>query len=328
MANTEALKYRRSGAIGKLPASFSEATALVGTIVLICGVTYLYAPAVISIGNVANVLTQASYLSLFAAAQLIVIISRGFDLSLSATVSTASVGSALIMTSVAPDGFPILLGLFGALAIGGAVGLANGSIVAFGKINPFIATLVSLNVLLAISSTMSGGFPVSQLPNGLSYLSSGRFYGIPVPVAATALTLWAVYILLTKSVFGRQLYVVGANPSAALVAGIPVRRVLVGAYVLCSVLAAFGAFMLTARTGSGEPNLGGNLALQSIAAAVLGGASLQGGKGGISSALLGALLVTVLSNAMNLLVINGYLQQIILGVTIIGALAADRLRSQ
>ena len=137
-----------------------------------------------------------------------------------------------------------------------------------------------------------------------------------------AFVLLALVFKATR--FGRSLYIVGANPQAAVAAGIRTRPVLVAAYMLCAGLTALGALLLTARTGSGEPNLGGNLTLQAIAAAVVGGVRLSGGEGGVGAALFGALFITVLSNGMNLIQIDGYLQQICLGVIIIASLIISR----
>jgi len=150
--------------------------------------------------------------------------------------------------------------------------------------------------------------------------------GVRLPLTLAILVALLLYLLLEHTVFGRSLYLIGNNPRAAHLAGLPSKRYLMLAYVACGLLAAFGSLMLTARTGSGEPNLGGSLMLESIAAAVIGGVSLQGGVGGIVSVVLGSLFVTMLSNAMNLLEVGGYVQQILLGCVIIGAIFLDRIR--
>jgi ribose transport system permease protein len=131
---------------------------------------------------------------------------------------------------------------------------------------------------------------------------------------------------LNHTIFGRSLYLIGNNPRAAYLAGLPSKRFLGLAYLACSLLASLGALMLTARTGSGEPNLGGSLMLESIAAAVIGGVSLHGGVGGVGAVIMGTLLVTMLSNSMDLLEVGGYVQQILLGCVIIVAIFLDRLR--
>jgi ribose transport system permease protein len=290
-------------------------------------------PLVLSPGNLLNIVQQASYLAIFAAAQMIVILTRGFDLSLGMCVSSVSVASALTLTGFAaahPDAMPlvILAGILVGLLLAGLVGAFNGVCVAFLGVNPFIATLGSLNICYGIASTISGGRPVFNVPKEFSrLLYSGTVLGVPVPVTLAVIVIAAIYFVLHHTVFGRSLYLIGGNPRAAHLAGLPSRGSLLVAYVLCSLLAGVGALMLTARTGSGEPNLGGGLTLESIAAAVIGGVSLGGGVGGISAALLGALFITALSNGMNLTRIDGYVQQIILGCVIIAAIFVDRLRA-
>lgn len=293
---------------------------------------YAFAPRVLSLRNVVNVLDQSSYIFVFACAQMMVILTRGFDLSLGAAVSTVSVASALAMTGLAktgsPDAVVVAAGLATGLGVGALVGLFNGGFVSWLAINPFIVTLGSLNICLGLSTTISGGSPVFNVPDVFSRL----FYngvlipGVSIPITIAIVIAVALYFLLNYTIFGRSLYIIGANPRAARVAGLPSRRYLFLAYLACSLLAAFGGLMLTARTGSGEPNLGGSLMLESIAAAVIGGVSLQGGVGGVGAVVFGALFVTMLSNSMDLLEVGGYIQQILLGCVLILAIFLDRLR--
>ncbi len=290
-------------------------------------------PRILSGGNLLNILSQTSYLAIFAVAQMVVILTRGFDLSLGMCVSAVSVLSALIMTSglAAQPGmlYPaIVLGVLGGIGFGIVVGLFNGLCVSLLRVNPFIATLGSLNICYGIASTISDGRPVFNVPREFSDLVySGALFGVPSPIVIAALLLLAIYGLLTRTVIGRAFFLIGSNPRAAYIAGLPSRRYLTYAYIVCSILAAIGAMLLTARTGSGEPNLGGNLTLESIAAAVIGGVSLRGGVGGVPAALLGAIFVTILSNGMNLTQVDGYVQMIVLGCVIIAAVFLDRLRS-
>jgi ribose transport system permease protein len=290
-------------------------------------------PRVLSERNLINILNQSSYLLVFAAAQMMVILTRGFDLSLGASVSAISVASAMVMTGLASAGAPdwliVVAGLATGMGFGLLVGLFNGLLVSGLGINPFVVTLGSLNICLGLATTMSGGRPIFNVPDPFDHLLyDGRFIlGIPVPMALAAAVSLLLYFVLDHTVFGRSLYLIGNNPRAAQLAGLPRRRYLTLAYVSCALLAAFGGLMLTARTGSGEPNLGGSLMLESIAAAVIGGISLMGGVGGILQALLGAVFVTMLSNAMDLLEVGGYVQQILLGGVIILAIFLDRLRA-
>lgn len=294
---------------------------------------YMLEPRVLSTGNLRNILIQSSYLIMFASAQMIVILTRGFDLSLGTTVSAISVACALVMTGLDDRGANMVLvvmaGIVTGLGFGLIVGAFNGAFVSFLGINPFVVTLGSLNICLGLATTISGGRPVFNVPDPFSWvLYNGKLVPwIPVPVTLAIAVCLLLYVLLEHTVFGRALYLIGNNPRAAQLAGLPSRRYLFLAYVLCSLLAAFGSLMLTARTGSGEPNLGGSLMLESIAAAVIGGVSLQGGVGGVVHVILGSIFITMLSNAMNLLRIDGYIQQILLGAIIIAAIFLDRIRA-
>jgi ribose transport system permease protein len=293
---------------------------------------YAFEPRVLSLRNIVNVLNQSSYLVIFASAQMMVILTRGFDLSLGTTVSAISVASALVMTSLAAAGASdfvvVAAGLIVGFGFGALVGLFNGFFVSWLGINPFVVTLGSLNICLGLSTTISGGRPVFNVPDAFSLLlyNGVLIPGLSIPLMTAILVCLGLYFLLNHTIFGRSLYLIGNNPRAAYLAGLPSKRFLGLAYVACSLLAAFGALMLTARTGSGEPNLGGSLMLESIAAAVIGGVSLQGGVGGVGAVVMGTLFVTMLSNSMDLLEVGGYVQQILLGCVIIIAIFLDRLR--
>ena len=293
----------------------------------------LIEPRVLSLRNIINILVQSSYLLLFASAQMVVILTGGFDLSLGMAVSVISVATALATTGLAAAGAPawliLVAGLAVGLGVGMLVGIFNGFFVSWVGINPFVVTLGSLNICYGLATTISGGRPVFNVPDAFTRpLYEGTFIpGVPIPVTLAIVVAVFLYFLLDRTVFGRALYLIGNNPRAAHLAGLPSKRYLFLAYVTCSLLAAFGSLMLTARTGSGEPNLGGSLMLESIAAAVIGGVSLQGGVGGIIPAILGSVFVTMLSNAMDLLEVGGYVQQILLGCVIIAAIFLDRVRA-
>lgn len=288
-------------------------------------------PRIVSSRNLINLVTQTSYMTVFASAQMLVILIRGFDLSLGSTVSLVSVLAALAMTGGLSDAAPALLvmaGIAAGLLAGVLVGVFNGFCTAQLRVNPFIVTLGSLGIAFGIASMASGGRPVFDLPDAFStVLYSGEFLGLSTPVWIAIALCALLHLMLARTVFGRSLYLIGSNPVAAGIAGIPVKRYVFLTYVLAGAVVAIGALMLTGRTGSGEPNLGGSLLLPSIAAAVVGGMSLQGGTGGVGNAVMGALFISILSNGMNLIEIDGYVQDIILGVVILSALYLDRFRS-
>lgn len=283
-------------------------------------------PRIWSLGNLQNILVQASFLAIFAMAQTFVILTRGFDLSLGFNISLISVVSAMVMVGTGgADISSMLFGIGVALLLGSAIGLTNGILIAGFELNPLVTTLGMANIVLALASTVSGGFPITGLPPVFNAVfSQGKMLGISMPIWVLAVTFLILGVTLSATRFGRSIYIIGANPKAANVAGIRAKPVVIMAYTICGLLTAVGAVMLTARTGSGEPNLGGNLTLESIAAAVVGGVRLSGGEGGVTAALIGAVFITVLSNGMNLIQVDGYLQQIFLGLIIIASLIIVR----
>jgi ribose transport system permease protein len=305
-------------------------------LLIVAGLSIAFAvmqPNFATIDNASNVAIQASYLIIFALAQTYVMIIRGFDLSLGTTVSFISVASGMAMMHVLSVGFgagaAIAAGIAAGLSIGLLVGAVNGACVAWLKLSPFVVTLATLNICLGFASSISRGFQIFNLPNEFNAVFyQARPLGIPAPVTAAVVLLAASYLIFHHTRFGRSLYIIGSNPRAAIVAGLPVNRYMLSAYVICSLLVAAGALLLTARTGSGEPNLGGNLMLESIAAAVVGGASLRGGRGGVTSPILGAFFITVLSNGMNLTRIDGYIQQMVLGLVILATVLGELKNSR
>jgi len=289
--------------------------------------------SVLSPANLLNIAQQTSYLALFAMAQTVVILTRGFDLALGPAVSMVSVGTALAMVGATAAGHDqttvLLAGLGAGFGLGIACGLFNGMVIALLGVNPFVATLGSYNIAIGVATTLSAGRPVQGVPKLFSQLFyGGSIFGFPATISITLAIGIVLHLTLGRTVFGRSLYIIGTNPRAAAVAGLPVKRILIATYVLCSTLAALGAIMMTARTGSGEPNLGGSLSLQAIAGAVVGGTSLAGGRGGVGTAVLGALFVTILSNGMNLTRIDGYIQMVVLGAIVIIGVLLDRLRQE
>ncbi len=284
--------------------------------------------------NLFNILNQASYLAMLATAQLMVLLTRGFDLSVGNVISMISVGTSVGMVSVFRGdpgalGWAIAYGWVLAFAMGAATGFLNGLAVAYLKVSPFITTLGMMTVAEGFASTLSGGRPVYDVPERLMDLfSRGDILGVPVPVVVCLAVLAGVYVLLYWTKFGRSLFIIGSNERAAWVAGIPVKRNLVLTYVVCSLITGIVAFMLTARTGSGEPRLGGGLMLDSLMAAIIGGVSLRGGDGRILYCIVGALFVTMLGNGMNMIRVDSYIQMMILGVALITAVFIDGFRAR
>ena len=282
--------------------------------------------------NLVNVMRQSVYLVLVSLGQMMVLITGGFDLAVGATVALTSVVSALAMAALGqmfPDA-PILVIAFGALAgfaVAALVGLANGAGVALFGVSPFIMTLGVSSVAAGGSLFLTGGVPVSGLPAEFADLFGfGRWLGIPVPVLVAALAVAIAWVVMTRTRTGAHLYAVGGNIKAAKLSAIHTGRTLIVAYVLCALIAALSGLLLTARVESGEANLGGTLALESIAACVIAGVSLRGGIGRVETVVLGAFFIVLVQNGMNLAQIGSYLQMVLLGGLLILAVIFDQIR--
>ena len=284
--------------------------------------------------NIANVFRQSTFLIIVTLGQALVLISGGFDLSVGAVIAVTSVVGARWMagfyaTNPGSEVTAVLVGVAAGLVVGLVFGLVNGIGVARFHVSPFIMTLGMASVGSGFALYYTGGSPVSGMPPLFTKeIGTGRWFEIPVAIYfAIAMTVVVIFLVSSTS-WGRYLYAIGGNTKAAFLSGIPVPLYTASVYVLCSLLAALAGLLLTARVSSGEPNLGGSFALQSITAAVVGGVSLRGGDGRLFGAVLGALFITILTNGMNLIRIESYVQEIAIGIILIVAVIIDRLRDR
>ena len=284
--------------------------------------------------NLVNVARQSTYLTMVAMGQMLALLTGGFDLSVGTMLAVTSVVGALAMSSLFaafPDmaWLAIAGGMVAGFGGGLTVGIVNGIGVAFFGISPFMMTLGISSVGFGIALFLTGGVPVYGLPQAFgSTFGYGQFLGIPVPIYVTAALILGMYVLLNWTRFGRYLYAVGGNIKASRLSGINTRQTLFLAYVLCGALATIAGIMLTARLETGEANIGATMPLESIAACVIGGVSLRGGVGRLSGVVLGAVFIGLVQNGMNLARIDSYLQTVVIGVLLIFAVLADKLRQR
>lgn len=299
--------------------------------VLLAGMVVFFAiqePTFFSGPNVSNVGRQAVYLLLVTLGQMVVLLCAQLDLSVGATIALTSVVTASTMAKAdeATAG-TIAAGMAAGLCVGLVVGLLNGVVVAFLRVPSFMVTMGSASVATGAALILSGGAPVSGVPAQFtSMFGTGQWFGVPVPLFFGAGAIVVMYVVLSWTTFGRNLYAIGGNEVAALLAGVRVKLQLVGAFVVCSLFSSLAGVLLTARVASGEATLGGSFVLLAIAAAVLGGTSLFGGEGKLVFVVLGVFFLGILSNGMNLLLISSYVQQLVLGAVLIGAVAIDRIK--
>lgn len=290
--------------------------------------------------NLVRVLRQITYNCVLGVGQTFVIITAGIDLSVGSLVALTGVVAALFANTLHLSGFPLIAAtLLVAVAVGAAAGWINALPVVKLNLPPFITTLAMLQVALGLSFMLSHGRPVALDTTDFQNTGIGSFLGgvtsalhlpnVPIPVVWMVVIIVVASVLLTKTRFGRYVFAIGGNEEAARLAGINVARVKTLVYVISGTCAAVVGFLYMALFSSGSPQTGtGDELLESIAAVVVGGTSLMGGRGSIVGTFFGALLIGVLYNAMNLLGVDSYLQKVVLGAVILLAVVLDELRKR
>jgi ribose/xylose/arabinose/galactoside ABC-type transport system permease subunit len=290
--------------------------------------------------NIVRVLRQITYNCVLGVGQTFVIITGGIDLSVGSLVALTGVVAALFANAVHLSGFPLIAAtLLVAVAVGCAAGWVNALPVVKLNLPPFITTLAMLEMAVGASFILSHGRPVALQSSDFENTGIGSFLGsvtsalhlpsIPVPVIWMLVVVMGASVLLTRTRFGRYVFAIGGNEEAARLAGIDVARVKTAVYMISGGCAAIVGFLYMALFSSGSPQTGtGDELLESIAAVVVGGTSLTGGRGSVVGTFFGALLIGVLYNAMNLLNVDSYLQKVLLGAVILLAVVLDELRKR
>jgi ribose/xylose/arabinose/galactoside ABC-type transport system permease subunit len=274
----------------------------------------------LSINNVFLILIQASINGILAMGMMYVIISGEIDLSVGSIVGVSGVTAALLAH---PGQFPIFVPILVGLGTGAIVGLINGVSVAYGGIPSFIVTLGTLTAARGAALMFSGGAPVSDLSGGFRALASARPFGVPVLAIYFIVIVLIAAFVLRKTVFGRRIYALGGNREAAKVSGLNIKRLTVAPFVIAGLLAGFCGVLLASRTFTGSPTAGQSYELDAIAAVVIGGVSMTGGRGKASGVVLGALLIAVIANGLDILGIDSNAQMLIKGAIIVLAVLID-----
>ena len=280
----------------------------------------------LSTDNIFNIARQQSAILLIAFGMTLVIISGGIDLSVGSVAAFSGMIAALLMRS--PDsggpGFSVPLAMLCGIGAGSLCGVFNAFLIAILKLPPFIATLGTMGIARGATNIISHGGSVDITAAGIGWLGEGVLLGLPVPLWIILLTALVCYLVLNKSVIGRTIYAVGGNPQAARFAGIDQRKTLFFVYIVTGLLTGLAAMIDISRSISAQPTAGAGAELDAIAAVVIGGASLFGGVGTIAGTIIGALVIAVLRNGANLMSVDPFIQQIIVGVLIIAAVAFDQ----
>lgn len=297
---------------------------LLGLLILIIIVSILN-PSFLAPLNILNLLRQVAINALIAYGMTFVILTGGIDLSVG---SILALSSALMAGMIVSGIDPILAILIGCV-LGALMGMVNGLLVIKGKMAPFIATLATMTVYRGLTLVYTDGNPITGLGDNYLFQLFGRgyFLGIPVPAITMMVSFAILWVILHKTPFGRQTYAIGGNEKAAIISGIKVPRVKVMIYSLAGLLSALAGAILTSRLNSAQPTAGTSYELDAIAAVVLGGTSLSGGRGRIFGTLIGALIIGTLNNGLNLLGVSSFYQMVVKGIVILIAVLIDRKKS-
>ncbi|QDO82640.1 ribose ABC transporter permease [Shewanella psychropiezotolerans] len=317
----QTVTYNATGT--KIWAWLKQQKALIALIALIVVVSILN-DQFFTMGNLMNILRQTSVNAIIAVGMTLVILTAGIDLSVGAILAlTGALGASMVGAEL-----PLALALPLTLMLGGALGAMNGMLISKGKVQAFIATLVTMTAIRGLTMVYTEGRPIStgftDTADNFSFIGTGWLAGVPVPVWLMLITFVLVWVMLTHTRLGRYIYAIGGNESAARLSGINVDRVKIAVYGLSGMMAALAGLIVTSRLSSAQPTAGTSYELDAIAAVVVGGASLAGGRGFIWGTLVGALIIGFLNNALNLLDVSSYYQMIAKAGVILLAVLADR----
>ncbi|MDR8732154.1 ABC transporter permease [Burkholderia pseudomultivorans] len=296
---------------------------LVG-LVVVCIAMMIASPGFLSAANLENVLRQVSINAIIAVGMTCVILTGGIDLSVGSVMALSGTLAAGLMVA----GVNAVAALAIGIAVGFGFGFLNGVFVAFAGMPPIIVTLATMGIARGLALIYTGGYPIDGLPDWVAFFGSGKVLGIQAPVLIMLVVYVIAWLLLERMPFGRYVYAIGGNEQATRLTGVRVARVKLIVYTLAGVTSALAAIVLTGRLMSGQPNAGVGFELDAIAAVVMGGTSISGGRGAILGTLVGALLLGVLNNGLNMIGVNPYVQNVIKGGIILLAIYISRERAR
>ena len=297
--------------------------ALIALIVLIIVISII-SPQFRTIDNFMSLLRQSSINGFIAFGMTCVILTGGIDLSVGSTLALSTAFCAFFIKTGMPVGFAMIL----ALLIGFGCGLISGLLVTKGRLQPFIATLITMTVFRGVTMIFMDGKPISGLGNSflLKFVGKGNLFGIPFPVILFIIVFLVFLFALQKTVFGRRIYATGSNSTSAKLSGVNIDKTKLITYAISGVMAALSGLILLSRLASAQPTLGDGYELDAIASVALGGTSMNGGRGRIWGTFVGVLIIAVLNNGLNILGVSSYYQSVVKGIVILIAVLSDRKR--
>ncbi|MDU1701691.1 MAG: ribose ABC transporter permease [Streptococcus mitis] len=302
----------------------SELTTVIALIILMAVITIINSNF-LTANNLLNLLLQVTSNALIAFGMTFVILTGGIDLSVGSILALSSALTAGLLGS----GMPVTLAILISLILGCILGMMNGLLISYGKLAPFIVTLATMTIFRGATLVYTNGNPITK---GLSdtflfqFLGQGYIVGIPFPVIIMFIVFIVLYVLLHKTAFGKSVYAIGGNEKAAYISGVKLNKVKIIIYSIAGIMASISGLIITSRLSSAQPTAGASYEMDAIAAVVLGGTSLSGGKGRILGTLIGALIIGVLNNGLNIIGVSAFWQQVVKGVVILIAVLIDRFK--
>lgn len=293
--------------------------SLIG-LILLCLIITFVTPSFLTVANITNVFTQVSVNAIIAVGMTFVILTGGIDLSVGSTLAISGAISASVIKSTGN----IFLAIIAASIVGILVGFVNGFLISKGKLQAFIATLATMTIFRGLTLVFTNGTPISKLPESFLSIGNAKLGFIPIPVLITIVVAVISIYVLSQTRFGRYLYALGGNEESAKLSGINTDRIKMLTYVVSGFVSAIAGVIITSRIGSASPNAGTGFELDAIAAVVIGGTSLSGGEGKISGTIIGALIIGILNNGLNLMNVSPFYQSIVKGLVILIAVLLDK----
>ncbi|MBE7169089.1 MAG: ribose ABC transporter permease [Williamsia sp.] len=302
---------------------------------ILCVAISLLSDKFLTVTNTWNVMRQISVNICISVGMTLVVLTAGIDLSVGSVLALCgAITAGLLKNGIEiPSnnlfiGFTLLGAIVAGLLIGALLGLFNGWAITRWKVPPFVATLAMLTIARGFTMLWTGGYPISSLGSGFDYIGTGWLLGIPVPVWISGIVVAAAIVLTKKTRLGRYVYAIGGNEQAAKLSGIRINKIKMAVYTTAGALAAIGGIMVTSRLDSAQPNAGITYELDAIAAVVIGGTSLSGGRGSILGTVLGAVIIGVLNNGLVLLNVSPFWQQVVKGGVILLAVIIDKANTK
>ena len=294
---------------------------------VLCLVFTILSEYFFSVNNLLTVATQTAVIAIIAVGQTYVLITGGIDLAIGSNIALSAVIAGFCLKLSPDPSVPfVLLCILAGLCIGALAGAVSGILITFGKIPPFIATLGTMTVVRGIALTLTKGLPVSGLPGKFTVLGTGSTLGIPNPVFVMVFLVVIFGFILAKTKLGRHIYSVGSNFEAARLSGVNTRKTIICVYIFSGILAAAAGLLVAARIISAHPAAGDGYELDAVASSVIGGTSTMGGEGSVAGTFIGAFVIGVLRNGLNLIGVSPFIQKIVIGIVIVGSVFFDRIK--